>query len=83
MGVLLLRQDRAAEAVQAFESGLAAPDPGEGGCVSALNRLGRGLALRATGSQDGEDLDTALTKLGELGVEVLPHGLDRLVEEMR
>jgi hypothetical protein len=45
--------------------------------------LGRGLALRATGSQDGEDLDTALTKLGELGVEVLPHGLDRLVEEMR
>ena len=25
--------------------------------------------------QDGEDLDTALAKLGELGVEVLPHGL--------
>ena len=58
VGVLLLRQGRAAEAVEAFESGLAAPDAGEGGCVSALNLLGRGLALRATGSQDGEDLDS-------------------------
>ena len=72
-----------AEATEAFESGLAAPDAGEGGCIKALNLLGRSLAVRAAGRDDEGELDAALAKLGELGVEVLPHGLDRLVQAAR
>ena len=68
-----------ADAEQAFQHGLDSPDAGEGGCVRALNLLGRGLAARATGARTRRDLHAALATLRELGVEVLPHGLGHWV----
>lgn len=56
-GTLLLRQSRWADAEQAFTDGLAAPDPGDGGCTRALNHLGlaraRACARRAQAVDDG------------------------------
>ena len=68
---------RAAEAARAFESGLAAPDAAR---VAARRPQPGGSRPRPPGYRgpDEEDLDTALAKLGGLGVEVLPHGLGRL-----
>jgi tetratricopeptide (TPR) repeat protein len=78
-GVIALRQGAFSAAEASFGRGLAAPDPGEGGCVRALNLLGRSLARAAAGSPRDEDLAAALATLRKLGVEVLPHGLDELV----
>ena len=78
-GSLLLQQDRHRDAEQEFQRGLDSPDAGDGGCVRALNLLGRSLALVAAGRPDEENLHAALATLRELGVEVLPHGLGRWV----
>ena len=85
VGVLLLRQGRAAEASRRVrERAGTRRTRARVAASSALNLLGRGLALRAVGSARTAKTSTAaLTKLRELGVEVLPHGLDRLVEGMR
>ncbi|MEO6511072.1 MAG: adenylate/guanylate cyclase domain-containing protein, partial [Nocardioides sp.] len=49
LGSLLLQQGRYAAAEQQFELGLASPDAGEGGCVQALNLLGRSVARAGGG----------------------------------
>jgi class 3 adenylate cyclase/tetratricopeptide (TPR) repeat protein len=82
-GVIALRQGDPEAAEASFERGLAAPDAGEGGCVRALNLLGRSLARAASGAPYEEALDGALATLRDLEVEVLPHGLDELVRQVR
>jgi tetratricopeptide (TPR) repeat protein len=78
-GRLLLRDRRYQEAERAFQRGLDSPDAGEGGCVRALNLLGRSLARAGAGDQKPQDLEAALAMLRELGVEVLPRGLGQAV----
>jgi tetratricopeptide (TPR) repeat protein len=78
-GRLLLQQDRHRDAEQEFQRGLDSPDTGDGGCVRALNLLGRSVALAAAGRPDEKNLHAALATLRELGVEVLPHGLGQWV----
>jgi tetratricopeptide (TPR) repeat protein len=78
-GRLLLQQRRYQEAEHAFQRGLGSPDAGEGGCVRALNLLGRSLARMGAGDPEQHDLQAALATLRELGVEVLPHGLSQAV----
>ena len=63
---------------RSFTRGLASPDPGEGGCLRALNQLGLSLARVAAGTPD-DGASAALETLRGLGVVVLPHGLDDLV----
>jgi class 3 adenylate cyclase/tetratricopeptide (TPR) repeat protein len=78
-GSLLLRQERQRDAEQEFQLGLDSPDAGDGGCVRALNLLGRAVARASTGRPEDEDLRAALATLRDLGVEVLPHGLGQWV----
>jgi len=78
-GSLLLRLERHRDAEREFQLGLDSPDAGEGGCVRALNLLGRSLARGGTGRPDERNLQAALATLRELGVEVLPHGLGHWV----
>ena len=78
-GSLLLQQDRHRDAEHEFQRGLDSPDAGEGGCVRALNLLGRSLARAGTGRPDEKNLHAALATLRELGVEVLPHRLGHWV----
>jgi class 3 adenylate cyclase/predicted negative regulator of RcsB-dependent stress response len=82
-GVVGLREGAPETAEASFERGLSSPDAGEGGCVRALNLLGRSLARAAAGRPDEVDLTAALATLRELDVEVLPHGLDELVRAVR
>ena len=78
-GSLLLEQERYVDAEQEFQRGLDSPDAGEGGCVRALNLLGRSLAGAGAGHPDEKNLQAALATLRELGVEVLPHRLGHWV----
>ena len=78
-GSLLLEQERYADAEQEFQRGLDSPDAGEGGCVRALNLLGRSLAGAGAGNPDEKNLQAALATLRNLGVEVLPHRLGHWV----
>ena len=78
-GSLLLQQERHRDAEQEFQRGLDSPDAGEGGCVRALNLLGRSLARAGAGRPDEKNLHAALATLRELGVEVLPHRLGHWV----
>jgi len=74
-GSLLLEQEQYPDAEQEFQLGLDSPDAGEGGCVRALNLLGRSLSRAGDGRPDEENLHAALAALRELGVEVVPHRL--------
>jgi tetratricopeptide (TPR) repeat protein len=78
-GSLLLQQGRHRDAEQEFQLGLDSPDAGEGGCVRALNLLGRSVARAGTGRPDQKNLQAALATLRDLGVEVLPHRLGHWV----
>jgi tetratricopeptide (TPR) repeat protein len=78
-GSLLLEQEQYPDAEQEFQLGLDSPDAGEGGCVRALNLLGRSLSRAGDGRPDEENLQAALVALRELGVEVLPHRLGHWV----
>jgi tetratricopeptide (TPR) repeat protein len=78
-GRLLLQQWRHDDAEHEFQLGLDSADAGEGGCVRALNLLGRSLARAGAGRPEEKDLQAALATLRELGVEVLPHGLGHTV----
>ena len=74
-GSLLLEQEQYPDAEQEFQLGLDSPDAGEGGCVRALNLLGRSLSRAGDGRPDEENLQAALAALRGLGVEVVPHRL--------
>jgi class 3 adenylate cyclase/predicted ATPase len=78
-GSLLLQQARYADAEQEFQRGMDSPDAGEGGCVRAVNLLGRSLSRAGDERPDEENLQAALATLRELGVEVLPHRLGQYV----
>jgi tetratricopeptide (TPR) repeat protein len=78
-GSLLLLQARYADAEQEFQRGMDSPDAGEGGCVRAVNLLGRSLSRAGDERPDEENLQAALATLRELGVEVLPHRLGQYV----
>jgi len=78
-GSLLLEQKQYPDAEQEFQLGLDSPDAGEGGCVRALNLLGRSLSRAGDGRPDEENLQAALAALRELGVKVLPHRLGHWV----
>jgi class 3 adenylate cyclase/tetratricopeptide (TPR) repeat protein len=79
LGSLLLAQQRYAAAELEFQRGLDSPDAGEGGCVRAVNLLGRSLSRAREGRPDEENLQAALATLRGLGVEVLPHRLGQWV----
>jgi tetratricopeptide (TPR) repeat protein len=69
-GALLMRECRWAGAELAFTDGCAAPDPGDGGCTNALNRLGLARAREARLQTRPDDPDDGVESLRRLGVVI-------------
>lgn len=69
-GRLLLRECRWADAELAFTDGLDAPDPGDGGCTRALNRLGLAHARQTRTRAVDEGGAGAAETLRHLGVVI-------------